>query len=270
LYLSPVQLPTELKTQSNQLSVRSPLRYPGGKTRGAEIIVSCFPPDTKEILSPFFGGGSVELLATSRGYRVLGFDVFEPLVEFWQCLIEDSGLLAREVQKYFPLSKKRFYELQKTQTEFPSKLERAAVYYVLNRSSFSGATLSGGMSPDHPRFTQSSIDRLRTFRNPRVSVSKADFKHSLLRYPQMFAYLDPPYLIKSNLYGKKGDAHKDFDHRALAEILRHRRSWLLSYNDCDEIRALYRGFRFITPNWKYGMSNEKRSREVLIFSSPHL
>jgi DNA adenine methylase len=86
----------------------------------------------------------------------------------------------------------------------------------------------------------------------------------------MFAYLDPPYLIKSNLYGKKGDAHKDFDHRALAEILRHRRSWLLSYNDCDEIRALYRGFRFITPNWKYGMSNEKRSREVLIFSTPHL
>jgi DNA adenine methylase len=266
LYLSAVQQSLPFISGEIKLSSRSPLRYPGGKTRGVEIIFSFFPKGIDEMVSPFFGGGSVELFAASKGIKVLGYDVFSPLVEFWQCLLEDGNALAGEVQKHFPLSKKDFYELQKKQTSFPGKMQRAAVYYVLNRSSFSGATLSGGMSPHHPRFTQSSIERLKNFQNRNVSVSEADFTQSLKNYPSVFTYLDPPYLIKSSLYGKKGDAHKDFNHESLAEILRSRKNWLLSYNDCEEIRKLYHGFRIIMPNWKYGMSNNKTSREVLIFS----
>jgi len=266
MYLSPVQQSLAFAEKEKHLTARSPLRYPGGKTRGVEIIYSFFPRGIEELLSPFFGGGSVELFAAAKGIRVEGYDIFSPLVEFWQCLVEDPDALANEVEKHFPLAKEKFYELQKTQTSFATKLERGAVYYVLNRSSFSGATLSGGMSPYHPRFTHSSIERLRNFCNRNISVHKADFIQSLKKHPHLFAYLDPPYLIKSNLYGRKGDAHKDFDHVALAEILRVRKSWLLSYNDGDEIRKLYKGFQIITPNWKYGMSNNKTSREVLIFS----
>ncbi|MEP6513086.1 MAG: DNA adenine methylase [Parafilimonas sp.] len=245
---------------------RSPLRYPGGKTRGIEFIFNFFPKNADELLSPFFGGGSIELFAASKNIKVFGYDIFSPLVEFWQCLITEPNKLADEVEIFFPLSKNKFYKLQQTQTNFKNKLERAAVYYVLNRSSFSGATLSGGMSPQHPRFTKTSIERLREFYNPNISVEKADFKTSLKKYSDMFAYLDPPYLIKSSLYGKKGDAHKDFDHEALSEILKKREHWILSYNNCDEIRKLYAGFPVIIPNWKYGMSNNKNSKEVLIFS----
>lgn len=247
-------------------STRSPLRYPGGKTRGVEFITRFFPKNLDKLLSPFFGGGSIELAAAAKGTKVYGHDLFSPLVEFWQCLISQPNELADEVEKYFPLPKEKFYELQQTQTRFRTKLERAAVYYVLNRSSFSGATLSGGMSPDHPRFTETSIKRLRDFYNPNIELQKADFKKSLTKHPYAFTYLDPPYLIKSSLYGKKGDAHKDFDHEGLANILKKREHWLLSYNDCDEIRDLYSGFHIITPNWKYGMSNDKSSKEVLIFS----
>ena len=191
---------------------------------------------------------------------------FPPLVEFWQCLLTQPNELADEVEKHYPLPRDRFYELQATQTEFKTKLERAAVYYVLNRSSFSGATLSGGMSPEHPRFTLTSIERLRNYLNPNIKIQKADFKTSLEKHPYTFAYLDPPYLIKSSLYGKKGNAHKDFDHEQLATILKKREHWILSYNDCKEIRSLYEGFHILTPNWKYGMSNNKMSKEVLIFS----
>lgn len=247
-------------------TVRSPLRYPGGKTRAVEIISRCFPSRIKELVAPFFGGGSIELLFAARGVRVHGYDVFRPLVEFWQCLLQRPNQLANEVEKYYPLSRERFYRLQEQQTQFPSKLERAAVYYVLNRCSFSGATLSGGMSPGHPRFTRSSIQRLREFNNPNISVERADFEESLSQHKSMFAYLDPPYLINSGLYGKKGDAHKDFDHVRLAKVLKDRGNWVLSYNDCEDIRELYRGFKFMTPNWKYGMSSDKTSKEVLIFS----
>lgn len=46
-----------LKTET-----RSPLRYAGGKSRGVKEITKYIPENTKEICSPFFGGGSVRLL----------------------------------------------------------------------------------------------------------------------------------------------------------------------------------------------------------------
>ena len=247
-------------------SSRSLLRYPGGKTRGVDFITQFFPKHLDKLLSPFLGGGSIELAVAAKGTKVYGYDVFSPLVEFWQCVVQKPEELAKVVENYLPLSKDSFYELQKTQTKFKTKIQRAAVFYVLNRSSFSGSTLSGGMSPGHPRFTPSAIERLRNFYNPNITVAKKDFKLSLAGHPHTFTYLDPPYLIGSSLYGRKGDTHKGFDHEGLSELLKKREHWILSYNDCEPIREMYEGFHILTPNWKYGMSNDKSSKEVLIFS----
>lgn len=49
-------------------------------------------------------------------------------------------------------------------------------------------------------------------------------------------------------------------------MLKQREHWILSYNDCEQIREMYKGFHMLTPNWKYGMSNDKSSKEILIFS----
>lgn len=250
----------------NNFSSRSLLRYPGGKTRGVDFITQFFPKRLDKLLSPFFGGGSIELAMAAKGTKVYGYDVFSPLVEFWQCVVQKPEELAKAVENYLPLSKHSFYELQKTQTQFKVKMQRAAVFYVLNRSSFSGSTLSGGMSPGHPRFTLSAIERLRNFYNPNITIAKKDFKQSLANHPHTFTYLDPPYLITSSLYGRKGDTHKGFDHEGLSEQLKKREHWILSYNDCELIREMYEGFHILTPNWKYGMSNDKSSKEVLIFS----
>jgi len=250
-------------------SEKSPLRYPGGKSRAVGFISKFIPDREGFVLSPFLGGGSIELYLASKDKKILGFDIFKPLVEFWQCLLEDSLMLSRIVESFYPLSREQFYLLQKTQSNIEDKFQRAAVYYVLNRSSFSGSTLSGGMSPSHPRFTKSSILRIKQFYNPNLHVEYAPFEISLRRHPDVFAYLDPPYLIKSTLYGYKGNAHKDFDHFGLATILKNRSKWILSYNDCLEIRNLYRGFKILTPNWKYGMSSDKSSKEVLIFSKDY-
>ena len=250
-----------------KLTTRSPLRYPGGKTRAVSMILPHILEGMDKICSPFIGGGSVELTCMGRGMSVLGSDIFSPLVDFWQEAIKDSVGLSERAQKYFPLSRTKFYSLQKHYTTLPDKLERAAVFFVLNRSSFSGTTLSGGMSPGHPRFTQSAIERLRNFHAAGLKVKKVDYKVALRENPDMMTYLDPPYLIASdNLYGSKGDAHKGFDHEELASVLRKRDKWVLSYNDCPEIRELYKHARILEPKWKYGMSNGKKSEELLIIS----
>jgi DNA adenine methylase len=258
------------KLREGKFTIKSPLRYPGGKSRAVKIISKYIPKGTKELCSPFFGGGSFEIFCAQNGIRVYGYDSFRPLVDFWQILLTDPITLADSVERYRPLRREKFYELQKVQLESKSKLERATLFFVLNRTSYSGSTLCGGMASggrdNNPRFTKSSIERLRNFKIDNLSVEFADFKKSIPRHKNMLLYLDPPYLIDSKLYGRKGDLHRDFDHDGLAKILKKRNKWILSYNNSKEIRELYSDFAISYPDWKYGMSNDKSSREVLIFS----
>ncbi len=247
--------------------LKSPLRYPGGKTRAVQEIIKYFPPDVEMVCSPFLGGGSIELELVSRGVEVFAYDIFNPVVDFWQGLLKNPKRLAQRVRKYYPLTRSRFYELQDTFAKVRGQEERAAVFFVLNRASFSGTTLSGGMSPGHPRFTERAINALERFEVDHFHVAKLDFHESLAKHAKDFLYLDPPYLLANpNLYGTRGDTHKGFDHAGLAKVLTHRGDWILSYNDCAEIRDLYAGFTMLTPQWKYGMSADKKSKELLILS----
>lgn len=244
---------------------RSPLRYPGGKNRAIKSIYACIPADETRLCSPFLGGASIELACTTR-MKVYGSDIFEPLITFWRVLLSDPGKLVKRVKSYYPLSRMKFYNLQKRYIHLSDDVELAAAFFVLNRSSFSGTTLSGGMSPGHPRFNEASIERLRTFNVENFTVECADFRDVIPKHKSDFLYLDPPYMNGQALYGVRGDTQKGFDHNALAELLRKRDRWILSYNDSEEIRELYKDYPILSLEWIYGMSKDKRSNEVLVLS----
>ncbi|MEG0037438.1 MAG: DNA adenine methylase [Victivallaceae bacterium] len=258
-------------TESNKPAlIKSPLRYPGGKSKAIKQILELVPEGIDTLCSPFLGGGSIELAcASTRDIKVFGYDAFEPLVVFWQELLSNRDDLVKIItEHYYPLTRTKFYDLQKKFLSIEDRKERASAFFALNRASFSGTTLSGGMSPEHKRFTESSIDRIRNFTidKNKFTVKHADFRDSIVQHKDDFMYLDPPYLIDQKLYGKNGDMHSSFDHKALADLLTKREGWILSYNDCTEIRELYKGHEFLEPKWTYGMNNSKKSNEVLILS----
>ena len=60
--------------------------------------------------------------------------------------------------------------------------------------------------------------------------------------------------------------HEGFDHQLLCDLLKNRDNWLLSYNDCEVIRELYKDFEIVEASWAYGMNKSKKSSEVLIMS----
>ncbi|GAB6394159.1 MAG: DNA adenine methylase [Bacteroidales bacterium] len=257
----------EVETKRDEApAIKSPLRYPGGKSRGVKEILQYFPEGLDTVVSPFLGGGSIELALANRGVKVYGYDVFEPLTAFWQVLLKEPEELAELVRRYYPLTGSQFYSLQRSFLQIRNKRDRAAVFFVLNRASFSGTTLSGGMSPNHPRFTEKIIEYLETFSAPNLHVGKMDFHDSIAKHENDFLYLDPPYANGGGLYGHNGDTHKDFDHTGLAAMLRKRDGWALSYNDCDKVRDWYKGYTILTPQWAYGMNAGKKSNEVLILS----
>jgi len=244
---------------------RSPLRYPGGKTRAVKLLYSYIPADETKLCSPFLGGASLELACTTR-MQVCGADIFEPLIAFWNALLHRKEELIERVTRYYPLSRSNFYSLQKSYTDLTDELERAAAFFVLNRCSFSGTTLSGGMSPGHPRFTLSAIERLKSFTVRNFDVECSDYREFIPKHDDAFLYLDPPYMIDQALYGVNGSTHKEFNHLELAKLLRKRDRWIMSYNDCYEIRKLYQGCTILSLEWIYGMARNKQSNEILILS----
>lgn len=252
---------------------KSPLRYPGGKTRALAILDRYLRkeyPGRKTLLSPFLGGGSFELACASNGMQVHANDLFLPLYTFWQVLKLDPKGLHASVLKQLPVSKDTFLQHRNSKLDYPDPQEVAAAYFIVNRSSFSGATFCGGFSAEagEKRCNQSAVDRLLEVDMRNVTLSNQDAVDFLQSHPETqdtVVYADPPYYITTYVYGKDGDMHEGFDHAGFAKTLRGRRDWILSYNDCPYIRELYSGCRILSEKWSYGMNNgEKPSSELII------
>ncbi len=231
-------------------SLKTPLRYPGGKSRAISKLLQYLPDLTqvKEYREPFIGGGSVALEITKRypHIEVWVNDLYEPLYNFW-CELRDNGQnLQKELENLkishpnhdscrclFQAMKERIND------EEQSNFDRACAFYVVNKCSFSGLTESSSFSPQasDSNFSRNGIERLVEYSEliKDWTITNLSYERMLSDDKNVFIYLDPPYDIKDNLYGKKGGMHKSFDHDAFA-------SWcdgytspmLISYNS-DQI-----------------------------------
>jgi DNA adenine methylase len=255
---------------------KSPLRYPGGKTRALSILqryLTEYYPGRGTLLSPFLGGGSFELACASEGMQVYANDLFVPLYTFWQVLKLDPKGLHEATLKQIPVSKEVFLQHRNSKLEYRDPQEVAAAYFLVNRSSFSGATFCGGFSTEagEKRCNQSAVDRLLEVDLRNVTLSNQDAIQFLRSHPETqdtVVYADPPYFITSYVYGKNGDMHEGFDHAGFALALLGRTDWILSYNDCPYVRELYAGCRFFSESWSYGMNNNEKASSELIILPP--
>jgi DNA adenine methylase len=249
---------------------KSPLRYPGGKSRAIKILEKYLEnfPNRTVLLSPFFGGGSFELFAKSKGFRILGNDLFGPLYTFWVTLQTHKTQLIQEIKSKMPVSKEDFIKFRSTVCN-AEHVDRASSYFIINRCSFSGATMCGGFSKEasEKRLTESSLKKLNNCDVSGITFTNVDCCKFLDQNPetdQTLVYADPPYYISNYIYGRNGDLHEQFDHEAFAKCIQKRRDWIISYNDCEYIRKLYTGCRIISESWSYGMNTSKQSSEIII------
>jgi DNA adenine methylase len=260
----------------------SPLRYPGGKTRACKVIESVIKDhfdiaSYNTIISPFFGGGSFEFYIQNKyGLAIKANDKFTPLYNFWKQVKTDKRALCEGLREIEAVSKEQFAEYRKTIMGLDANiLQQAIQYFIINRCSFSGSTLSGGFSLEasNKRFTQSSIDRIEALDFTNIEIYNEDFYDFIMNNASdastSLLFLDPPYYLenKSNkLYGNNGDLHSGFNHLALFDLLKTRTDWVLTYNNCEYIRDLYKDFKIIDVKWSYGMNATKASAEIIIIN----
>jgi DNA adenine methylase len=265
---------------------KSPLRYPGGKSKACKkldyILNKHFnTKEIKNIISPFIGGSSFEyFLQNKYNYNIYANDKFEPLYNFWNCCKFQKLELCKELESYIKKSctKNDFIEIKKTILNEKNQLKKAVKFFILNRCSFNGCVMNSGFSLEasKKRFTMSSIKRIQNLNLEKFYIYNLDFKDFLnLEFikknnsQEDLIFLDPPYYLlnKSNLYGNNGNLHKNFNHKELYNILCNKNNWIMTYNNCDYIKKLYKDFIIIETNWAYGMNKTKKSFELVIINN---
>lgn len=254
--------------------VKSPLRYPGGKSRAVELI-SKLVPQFDEFREPFLGGGSLFVYLKQKFPQKQFWinDIYTNLFHFWnECQNNGEELINQIVEwkdKY--IDGKELHRYLNDNINNFNPLEKAAAFFVFNRITFSGTTESGGFSNAafKHRFTVSSIERVILLQKvlSKTIITNKDYQEVVEADGEnVFIFLDPPYYsaTKSALYGKNGSLHKTFDHKRLADILKNiNHKWLMTYDDSDYIRKIFSFANIISWNLTYGMRNvSKESNQI--------
>ncbi|MHA1267034.1 MAG: DNA adenine methylase [Candidatus Helarchaeota archaeon] len=262
--------------------IKSPLRYPGGKSRAIKQILPIIPP-FKEFREPFIGGGSVFIAVRQRVTLDKIFvinDLNTDLYCFWKIARDANEELIKALQKIKKTFQngKELYHFLKTNPS-TNDFDRAVRFFTLNRITFSGLADSGGYSQQafEKRFTLSSIDRISKIKPllKNVIITNEDYEKIVLKEGKnVFIFLDPPYCntTQKRLYGKIGDLHLSFDHERFAKIMKRcDHKWLITYDDSKVIRNLFHFANIVEWELQYGMNNymqssAKKGRELFIFN----
>jgi DNA adenine methylase len=255
--------------------LKSPLRYPGGKSKALNTIVKYLPDNFSEFREPFVGGGSVFIYLKQKfpNRKFWINDLNPELYCFWKVAQTNLPQLVQKVRlikdKYTD-GRLLFQELTSIEsTNNLTEIDRAVRFFVLNRITFSGTIESGGFSQEafHKRFTYSSIERLEkleTILTDDIKITNLDYSDLLIpEGEQVFLFLDPPYFVatKSKLYGKAGNLHTSFDHQKFAETVQKcHHIWLITYDDSPQSRENFKTMNICEWELQYGMNNYKQSQ----------
>lgn len=264
-------------SRMNQTNNISPLRYPGGKTRACKKLETIIKEhfnisDFDNLISPFIGGGSFEFyIQNNYQLNIIANDKFIPLYNFWSiCKNNKDNLCTELIKKIDSIDKYEFKSLREKIMKENNNLNQSIMYFIINRCSFSGATLSGGFSLEasKKRFTKSSIERIKKLDLRKFKIYNLDFEDFINtnQDKKNLIFLDPPYYLEklSTLYGNNGDMHNTFDHDKLYKCLLTKKNWVMTYNNCEYIKNLYKDFKIIETSWSYGMNKSKHSSEIVI------
>lgn len=221
-------------------SINSFMAWVGGKKALRDEILARFPRNYKRYIEVFGGAGWV-LFHKPPGNDFEVFNDFNGnLVNLYRCVREQPEALRNELR--YMLNSRLDFEYMKgmlhSQAVLPD-VRRAAYYYALIRYSYAAGTSTFGSQP-HAMWNNFPLIESAAGRLQKVVIENKDCVKLIRQYdrPESFFYCDPPYYNADQYY--EAVSSDGFDHAGLADaLLGIKGKFLLSYNDCPEIRALY-------------------------------
>ncbi|CAM8667214.1 Dam Site-specific DNA methylase [Oxalobacteraceae bacterium] len=266
---------------ANQL--KSPLRMPGGKTKGIKTIRQVLEEyaDFQEYREPFLGGGSVAIYVTKQypDIKVWVNDLYYPLYNFWTVLqtdgehLSDTLLEIKDAIGSDDEAHRELFESCQYGMKTEGSFDGAVSFYILNKCSFSGLTENSTFSVTASRnnFTRMNIRKLKEYAEiiQHWKITNLDYSKVMKAAGRdVFMFLDPPYDIKDFLYGTNRELHRNFDHDEFANVVdRCKHRFLLTYNKNDFVLKRYEYYLQRDYLLQYGMvhrSGGNKQTELII------
>jgi len=271
------------------LPLRSPLRYPGGKSRVAKLLAPFIPPDHEEYREIFFGGGGL-FFHKPKAPRNWINDLHPGLYAFWKtlrdaypafaalCREQDASNLRATFQKW--IDRRDLMEARGDD----ALLERALQYYFINRTVWYGRVVYDPARRSRLYFSnpegwgnlEKKLAHLKACSEKLqgVHITNLPFEACLAdATPRTLIYADPPYYRDSldHACSKLYDGHFTIEQHVLLRDLLALSSArvMVSYDATGDIRKLYRGnrgWRIHKLEWKYcgrrALTNHEREAKV--------
>ena len=257
-------------------ALKTPLRYPGGKSKAIKTLSPWFPKTISEYREPFIGGGSIaiEITKSNPNIPVWINDLYVPLYNFWVQLRDRGEELSERVREEkqrtldegdkdkVTASAKELFNRYKAEIDTYDDFEKAVAFFIMNKCSFSGLTENStfSQSASNSNFSLVGADKLAQF-----SELIKDWKITNIDYSELikesgssdtFVFLDPPYDIKDFLYGKNREMHKSFDHDRFAnDVYNCVHKFMITYNVNDRLMELYKNYNLKEWKLRYSMAH---------------
>lgn len=239
------------------VSVNSPFRYAGGKFYARKLVLELMPKHVSYV-EPLCGGASIFFAKSKVGKNVLN----DKDPELINCLkhIRDCPDKIADFLEGVPASKEK-HGFFKNEFKPKNKLERAARWFYLNRTSYSGIMNMQNcfwgygekysMRPENwRRHLRNTSEKLQN-----VKIRCKDFEEIIDSAPDgSFIFVDPPYYSRDQ---DKFYTHSftKVDHKRLMKVLKRntpRLRFLLTYDDHPDIRDLYSwATEILDKTWNY-------------------
>lgn len=253
----------------------TPFRYPGAKNKLLPILMEYLDKilvGQDHFVDLFVGGGSV-LLEVAQKYpkvQLYANDKNSWISSFWKIVSGSDVDKFNQLQEMVAVTPTLdlFYKLRKESAT--TDVEKAYRALFFNRTTFSGISYGGpiGGKEQKGKYTvdcrytakklNSKLEFCRELLRDRTIVSNNDFHNCEVflngNYP---VYLDPPYYVKGDALYTEKMSHED--HEDLFLFLEGSNNWVLSYDDCPEIRSLYKNYKIIDLSTRYCINGKKEN-----------
>jgi DNA adenine methylase len=259
------------------MATLTPFRYPGSKNKMLSILMEHIDKlmvDQNAFTDAFVGGGSVALAVATKYPKaeILLNDKDYWIYSFWDIVAGPSNAQLPDLLSILdqPATLEQFYKLRETETDDKLLCAYKAIFF--NRTTFSGILKSGPIGGkdqlskypvdcryNAPKLKQ-KITAISKLLFGRTHVDNLDIIPYLnYRSNQGAIYLDPPYYVKgSALYT---EFMTDREHIKMAAVLEKKKNWVLSYDDCKEVRYLYKNYEIIDLAARYCINGKKSAWE---------
>ena len=243
--------------------MKSFIPWIGGKSLLAKKITDLFPENLERYIEVFGGGGSVLFSKDRHAPFEVYNDANGQLVNLFRCIRYHRGELQREIYGY--INAREIFEDIKALINMRgfTDIQRAAMFYIQVKISYGADSRTYGCNKKNisPEYLTDIESRLKN--GSGVVIEHKDFENLIKVYdrPNSFFYCDPPYHKTEKYYDAEFKAE---DHERLKSVLGNIKGrFILSYNDDEYIRDLYKEFNIISVERPNNLS-KGRYKELII------